>query len=434
MKKFFLLLMMLSVFALAFSACSNGDNEDGIIEVTIPHYKTGDNTGALYFMPIVESFNLAYEGRFRLNIEPMPQHLYPEQLRLLAGQNMLPVLIEGDLDEEWFREVVIPNNMFVDLRPFFSDHPIYNYFNPDNYQHNLTDDGRLITFPHPIQRPMTMFYNEALFQPSRPINQMSWHDVAAELGDNRIAFMTAENAWTTMLAFTSMVAAQPGGAELLINSAGPNERIMDFNQPPLIAAFAQLQYLMANHAQPNAIGAPFAEAANAIFNLDAAIIANGPWMIGDFGPGGAENWGPGFNPDTIRASVLPGNVAVFNPLGYNWWIPSTATPEEQALATAFLNHMYSFENVEFMMEVAGGLIPGFDYSQAFLNNRAEDRLMNEYSASFDANTIIVPAFADTILSSVADMDFGTLLPLLINDSMTPEEFADALTQASRDAS
>ena len=436
MKKYLLMLMFVAVFAFGLTSC-NSDNDaatDGVIVVTIPHYKTAGNSGALYFLPIVESFNARYEGRFRLNIEPMPQDMYAQQLMLLAGQGMLPVLIEGGLDDEWFRSVIIPQNNFVDLRPHFTNQPVYRYLHPAAYAHNLTADGRMITIPNPIQRPMTMFYNEALFQPSRPISELSWAQVSAELGDNNISFMTSDNAWTTMLAFTSMIAEQPGGAEILVNAVATQQGIMDFEQPPIIAALATLQHVMQTHAQPNAIGANFDEAANAFFNLNSAMIANGPWMVGSLTSDPDGNWGPGFNPETIRSSVLPGNVALFNPIGFNWWIPGTASPQEQELAVAFLQHMFSLQNLEFTMEIAGGLIPGFNYSQQFLSNRAADRLMDDYAGSLNANTIIVPAFADTILSSMADMDFPSLLPLLVSGTHTPQQFAAALSQAARDAS
>jgi len=35
---------------------------DGVIEVTLPTYKTGENVGALFFEPLVERFNAANEG------------------------------------------------------------------------------------------------------------------------------------------------------------------------------------------------------------------------------------------------------------------------------------------------------------------------------------------------------------------------------------
>ena len=434
MKKM-LILSLLLIVSLAFTACRGDDAADGgLVTVTIPHYKVGDNAGAQYFLPIVEGFNQRYEGRFHLIIEELPQDMYTSQLRLLAPAGLLPALVEGALDDTWFEEIIIGGNLFTDLRPHFRNLPVYQYFNPINYQHNLTADGRLITVPNPIQRPMTMFYNEALWQPSRPIAEMSWMDVARDLGSQRIAFMTADNSWTTVLALTSMIAAEPGGVALLNGYMSRQERMSDLNHPAIIGGFTTLQYLMSNHAQDNVIGANFSEAANAFFNHNAAIICNGPWMIGDLGPAGAAAWhGPDFRSENVRASTHPGNIALLNPIGYNWWIPNTVSEAEQELALHFLGYMFSLENMEFKMTIAGGLIPGFNYSQAFLNARAEDRIMSEYTASITPNTTIVAPFFDVIVPSVA-YDIGALLPLLIDGSMSPTDFVAELTRRTIAAS
>ena len=446
------IIALAAVAMMTFTACAGGgqpaggatepsaaDAADGsadspagnLTEVTIPHYKVGDNVGSIYFIPLVDSFNERYEGRFRLNIEPMPQNMYPEQLRQLAAQGMLPPLIEGDLDIVWFQEFIIAGNRFVDLWPVFENHPIAPYLNPDNVKFNTSDDGRLITVPQPILRAIQFFYNQDLWQPSRPVRDMSWRELAADLNGERIAFMTAENAWTTMLILSSLIAVEPGGQELLMD--GIHERITDFSHPALVSAFGELQYLMQNHAQPNAIGAPYAEAANSFFNLGSAIIANGSWMIGDFRPEGSDNWGPDFNPESITSDVYPGNVAIANPLGHTWWISSTSSEEEIELAKAFLSFYFEPEQLEFIMLQTGGSVPGLTHSEEFLQARAEDRIMDVYMGAVDGNTIITPAFENAIFSSIANNDLGVLLPLLADGTLTPEGFAEELTRRTADA-
>jgi len=406
-------------------------DDSQLIEVTIPHYKVGDNVGSLYFLPIVEKFNEQYAGRFRLNIEPIPQDMYGEQIMQMGLQGMLPVLIEGGVDDVWFDEFVVPNDLFVDLAPVFENHPTAPYFNADNVAFNTLPDGRLVTVPNPIMFTMQMFYNSEMWQPSSEVRYMNWRELGADLGGESIAFMTGSNAWTLMLPFTSMIAAQPGGVELLNN--GLEERITDFSHPAIIAALEDLQYMMQNHAMPNFVGAGFPEAANSFFNNGSAIIANGFWMIGDFGPGGADNWGPDFNPDAVMASVFPGNIALGNNRGYNWWIPSTSSDEEIELAKAFLSFLFMPEQIEFWMTQMGGMIPGFPHTDEFLQHRAEDRLTGVFMGAADANTIIVPAFADAVYPSIAEHDFPSLLPLLFDGTLTPEEFADELTRLTAEA-
>jgi len=397
-----------------------------VVEVTIPHYKCGENVGGQYFMPMVERFNAEYEGVYHVTIEEVVQDLYRDKIKQLGQQNMLPVVIEGGIDREWFRDVIIANDLFYDLAEFVESNPlIKEFYNADCYEYNLYD-GKLATLPTPFVFQMTMYYNAALWTPSKPVNELSWREVADELGEAKIAFMTSENAWTTMLAFSSMIAAQPGGAELL--NTAIEEKITDFSHPAIIAALEELQYMLQNHATSNTIGAAYADAANIFMNSGAAIICNGSWMIGDFGPDSADKWGEDFNPDTVHAAVLPGNVGLANPIGEGWWIPSYLPQEQIELGLAFLEFMNRPQELEAQMQLFGGAIPGYDYSEEYLAQRAENRLMDEYMAAPDADTIISRTFSDSVPASVADPEFGKLLPKLIDGTLTPAEFAAELTK------
>lgn len=407
---------------------ANETPEEGsgkLIEVTIPHYKTGENVGATFFLPQVERFNEKYAGKYHITIEEITQDVYPEKLKQLGQQGKLPVLIEGG-DVKWMEEVVIPNEMFYDLKDFVDSHPdIKNVISQEAYEYNLYD-GKLVTMMTPIMFPITMYYNEALWNPTKPIAEMSWEEAAADLGDADIAFMTGENAWTTMLTLSSLIAVEPGGAELLLN--GVNDKIMDFNQKPIVDAVAKLQTLMQNNGIPATIGAAYADAANAFYSNSAAVMPNGSWMVPDFMPESADKWSNDFDPEKIHGAVMPGNVAMANPLGYCYWIPSTATQEEVELALAFLEFMYTPQELEASMLALGGLIPGFEYSEEFLASRAKNRIMDEYMKSVEEDTLIVPAFADAIPASVAATEFGKLLPKLVDGSFTAEQFCEELSK------
>jgi raffinose/stachyose/melibiose transport system substrate-binding protein len=53
--------------------------------------------------------------------------------------------------------------------------------------------------------------------------------------------------------------------------------------------------------------------------------------------------------------------------------------------------------------------------------------MDEYAGAVNANTILSYSFADAVPSSLADPEFGKLLPLLINGTYTPAQFCNELT-------
>jgi len=404
-----------------------GASADGLIEITIPHYKVGENVGAKFFLPQVERFNAKYDGVYKISIEEIPQDDYADKIQQLVQQGMAPALIEGG-PQTWLEEVVIPEGLFYDLNPFLANEPgIKDFFLPENIAHN-SRSGKLFSLTYPVVRPMTIFYNGDMFSPSKGFAELSWDDVISELGDNKIAFMTSENAWTTMLALSSMIAAEPGGAELLTN--GVVDKITDFSHPAIVSGMTKLQFLLQNHASSNTIGAAYADAANSFMSMNSALIANGPWMVGDFMPDSEDKWSNGFNGDMVRGDVLPGNVGLANVLGYGWWIPSSVSQAEAEAAWAFIAFMMSAAELEQYMLAEGGTAPRVPVSDSFLAERADNRILDELINAVNANTIFAPAFADAIPSSVADPEFGKLLPKLIDGSLSAEEFCNELTRVA----
>lgn len=426
MKKFLALLLAAAMLLGVTSFAS----ADGVISVTIPHYKSGENVGAIFFLPQVERFNAKYEGKYHIEIEELTQDMYADKIKQLGQQNKLPVLIEGG-ETEWIKNVVIPNHMFLDMTGFLAEHPeVDALLIESNRAYNTTPDGQIFSVSLPVTRPMGMYYNGDMIDlGGKTPADMSWDEFAAAIGDNKIAFMTGENAWTTMLVLSSLIAVEEGGAELL--SSHTVDKIYDFNQPAIINAVGKLQSLLQNYASTNTVGAVYADAANAFMAKQAAVIANGSWMVGDFLEDGGK-WSNGFDGSTVHGAVLPGNVALANTDGFGWWIPATATPEEQEVAMAFIAFMMTQDELEAYMLAEGGVAPNLTVSESYAASAAANPLMYEYVNAVNADTIICPSFGDCVPSSIADTEFGNLLPNLISGSMTPEQFCAELTLAAEE--
>jgi raffinose/stachyose/melibiose transport system substrate-binding protein len=434
MRKGLLLTMLLCLgVSLVFAGGRQvqGGQGSGVVAVTIPHYKSGQNVGGLFFLPQVERFNAAYAGKYKLIIEELVQDMYGPKMQQLSQQGKLPVLIEGGF-QEWIEEYIIPNNMYVDLKPWLDTKPeLRDRLIPATLDYN-TKNGRLFSITYPKVSPIGIYYNAKLYQPSRPFSQMSWDDVIAELGDNKIAFMTSENSWTTMLVLSSLIAVQPGGPEWLRTGARV-AKITDFNNPVMVNAVAKLQTILQKYASANTLGAAYADAANNFMSMRSALIANGSWMIGDFAPDSTDKWSNGFNGADVHADVLPGNVAIGGDgAGYGWWIPSTATLAEQELAKAFIEFIMSPAEMEAHMLAEGGTTPRMQVSQGFLAERAKNRLMDEYSGTVKADTVLSFSFQDAVPTSISE-DFGRVLPLLINGSLNPVQFCRELTVRAQES-
>ena len=428
MKKFLKSISLVLMLSLLLS-CVSLASADGVIEVTLPTYKTGENVGAVFFEPLVERFNAAYEGKYHITLEELTQDMYTDKIKQLGAANALPFLIEGG-DSEWIKQVVIPNDMFVDLSGLIAENNLMDILIDSQVAYNTTADGKVFSICVPVTRPMGLYYNGAMLDlGGKTCAELSWDDVAALLGDNKIAFMTGENAWTTQLVLGSLIAVEEGGAELL--STHTIDKLMDYNQPCVINAVAKLQTLMQKYGTSNQIGAVYADAANAFMSNNAAIIANGSWMVGDFLENGGK-WSNGFDGATVRGDVLPGNVALANNDGYQYWIPASATPEQQEVGKAFILFTLQPENLEAYMLAEGGVAPKLTPSEAYIAAASENKLLYEYVNAVTADTIIVPNVGDIMTSSIGNTEFGNLLPLLVSGELTPEAFCQQLTALAQE--
>lgn len=427
--KMFLKMVSLVLALMMVLSCVSFASADGVIEVTLPTYKTGENVGAVFFEPLVERFNTAYEGKYHITLEELTQDMYTDKIKQLGMANALPFLIEGG-ETEWIKQVVIPGDMFVDLSSFIAENNLMDILVDSNVAYNTTEDGKVFSIWIPVVRPMTMFYNGAMIDlGDKTAADLSWDEFLTYVGDNKIAFMTGENAWTTTLTLSSLIAVEEGGAELLRSHTV--DKIYDFTVPAFVNAVAKLQTIMQNYGIANQVGAVYADAANAFMSNNAAVIANGSWMVGDFNEDGGK-WSNGFDGATVRGDVLPGNVGLANTDGFGWWVPSTVSAEQQEVGLAFIAFMLQQDNLEAYMLAEGGVAPKLAQSEEYIAKASENKLMYEYVNAVNADTIIVPSVGDCMPSSIANTEFGNLLPLLISGDMTAEQFCQQLTQLAEE--
>ena len=433
MKKALMFIMILAFLCAGAMLFAGGETEkaaSGEVVITIPHYKAGQNVGGKFFLPQVERFNQKYAGTYKLVIEEIPQDSYMGKIKQLAQQNKLPALIEG-ADKKWFQDVVIKNGLFFDMADWFNSHKeAKNRVIKDSLEFVTTADGKVSSFPLIVARPIGMFYNSTMVNFNKPVNEMSVDSFKKALGNEKLAFMTAENAWTTSLFFTSIF-VEEGGADIIWG--GVENPVSDYTTDIWIRSFEKLQDFLQNYASANTLGAAYADAANSFMSKNAAVIANGPWMIGDFAPGSSDKWSNGFTGDQVKAAMYPGNMAIFNPTGYFWWIPDNISDSEKEAAMAFLEFINSPEELEAFMLAEGGTAPNLKVSKEFETKLAENRLLSEMDQAVNADTIFVPMVLDVMPPSVASEDFGRLLPKLIDGTYTPLQFGQELSRKAASA-
>lgn len=393
------------------SSTASADTNSGVVEVTIPSYKTGENAGAAFFEPQVERFNEKYAGKYKINLESVPQDsIFNDRLKQLAQQNKLPVLVEGG-DPDWVKNVVIPNGLAYDLTDWIDATPaVKDVLIDDSREYCSNEDGRVMTMPLATVRPIGFFYNSDMWSTDADISAMSMDEFVSAL-----------------------VAEEDGGVEWL--KSGTETKITDFNQPCFINAVAKLQNLLQNNAASNSVGAAYADAANAFMSEQAAIIANGPWMSSDFESSNSDKWSNGFDGAKVRASLFPGDIGIADTATFGeWWISASAPEDEIALAKAFLEFIYSPAELEAYMLAEGGDTPKLTYSDDFKAKQGETQVLADLAADTTTDTVFVPRILDVIPASVANTEFGKLLPSLADGTCTPEQFAQWMSDKAAEAS
>ena len=407
-----------------------------MVEIKFPTYLAGENVGAKFFLPEVERFNEKYEGKYKITVEEVPQASYADKIKQLAQQNKLPVLVHapgsGGIDTQWFKQVILANDMAYDLSDFAKENPDVAANWVDGSVDFCTVDGKLICKPLSVIKPVGLFYNSSMYTSDKDIKDMSMDEFMESLGDNKIAFQTAENGWTSALLLAALIGNEEGGADLLNNNT--DEKLYDYTAEPFVNGVAKLQTLLENNASSNTIGAAYADAANAFMSKNASIICNGSWMSTEFDAGSSDKWSNDFNGDDVKATIYPGNIALTNERNYGeFWVSNNATDEEKEAAEAFLAFRDSQEEIEALILAEGGTAPKLTYTDDFKNKLKENRILSELSESMDENTKYVAPLGDIFPASVADTEFGKLLPKLADGTLTPEEFCQELTKKAEEA-
>lgn len=407
-----------------------------VTEITFPSFKTGQNVGAELFLGQVERFNQAYEGQYKINVEEIPQDAYGEQMKQLALQNDLPVIVHaagsGSVDIQWFEDVIIENEMYYDLSGWLNERPeLTEIMIEEIAEFNTQEEGSVVSLPDYRVRPPFLYYNESMYNPETPVREMSLDEFKESLGENKIAFMTGENVWTTGIFWTAIIANEEGGAELL--SSYSNGELEDVTDPIFISSIEKLQAYIADNGTENTLGAIYADAANAFMSKNAALIANGPWMTVDFEEASSDKWSNDFSGTDIRGDYFPGNVGISSYEVYGDWISASASEEEVELALTWFEFVLSPEEIETNILSEGGQTPNYEPSEEFITALQEQTILYDIQEATTDEITYVPNILDLLPASVSGNDLARFLPQLVTGELSAEEFAQAITSAAQAA-
>ncbi len=424
MKRILAVLLCLVLVLSLVTACGSKEetSSDGPVTIRLATFQVGVNASAPWFASVIEAFNKEYEGKIKLDIEEIPgDQAYVDKMKTYISMNDLPDLVfTGGYN---LMDDALSANALVDLTPYFkADSEFAARFFDDDIAYN-SRDGKI--YGVPVERqPVTYFYNKALFEKAgigSPAK--TWDEFMMQLeelkaaGITPVSMDTLDSAWLSSLWLNSMVGTLSTESNAWMNQSMPK----DYNSPDFIKAVEMTQKMLMNYTTKDALGGKYENGANNFLNGKTAMIANGPWMISDFQEKGddfVKNLGTALYPnDGIFSGSMPGYLV---------------GSKDQAHADAAVEFLKFITNEAMqgkMVEMYSSIPANknVEISQAVID---QNPLLGEIVELQGEAKIVYGNYQSLWYSNVVT-ELDRQYPLLAAGSITPEQFAQALTDAAK---
>ena len=395
----------------------------GPIVLNYAHYDVGTQLSVPWWNAVYQRFNQKYAGKIQLTIEELPTDtMYAEKMKVLAASKQLPDVIDG---KNGIRDLAIQNGQAVELTPYLNRDPDFRdkAIGPAALSANTRSDGKIYSITAGSQ-VIGYYYNKDLFQKAGITPAKTWDewfsncDKLKAIGVAPIAMMTGENSWTTDLILSVMVASRGTTGQTFMNTLHPQT----YQIPEMIGGLTDIQRCLQNYTTPDALGANYANAANNFFMEQAAIIANGPWMIADFS--NTDKTSAGFD-KKVAWSMFPGDGLVTS---YAEGYVLCSSPDKADAGWTWLQALTDRDSQIDALRLMGQLPVAVDLQIPDDVRQSMPMVVQHADAvgkmKYHGNTFDVVAY-----SSVVDA-FGRYYPQLASGALTPAAMAAQLDQAA----
>ena len=421
--------LLIVALVLLLSATMVGAAQNGPVTISFPWWVGGGTSGSdMWFKQAVDSFNEQYANQYKLDIEFLPgQAAYIEKMKSIFATGKLPPLVTLKRDPT-LAQLWVDQDLLVDLTPYFDSSPAWQALSIKDSVELNTINGKLVAAPDAFLTPIGLFYNMELLGKAGvtavPTTLDEFFNTLEKLkaaGIPAISLHTQDTGWSAMLVFESLLAQTPQGIEFM-DTKDPDS----FNKPFVIDALKNLQRVL-QFTTADAIGAPFSIAANNFLSEKTAIMPNGPWMIADFR--NPDKAAAGFG-DKLASALYPGNVAVADTgrqLG-EYAAVKGYSQEVTDGVVAFAKHMRSAAVLRARVIQLGSTAPNLALTDAD-KEQIDPLAVQLIDLVQRENPPILANFQAQWNSTIQNETIVQGLPQLALGNITPEEFAQMLTDA-----
>lgn len=397
------------------------------IVINYPTFQCGVNTASPVVDQLIEEFNAEYAGKYRIQKEDVPGDAnYVDKIKVQLGTGDLPPVVYGGgynlLDLALAKDVVVDLTSYVEADPewkaLYSDVALTTN-SRDGKIYASSSEGSLVGY----------FYNKDLFaQAGIDAPATTWDefwqqcDKLKAAGITPLALDTADSAWVTSLWAGAMIATSGDEGYEFMKQMNP----IDYNNQPTIDAFTNVQKMLQEYTTLDAIGGKYEHAANNFLSGQAAMIANGPWMIGDFSD---ETKTTADFADKVGVAIFPGNFVYDAPI-QGYFVTKQDDPALEEAAVEMVKFFTSAHAQQVALEVQG-MVPASSTVEITETAKQNYPLLVEFLDLAEGATVRTDNLQATMYPNLLDV-VSQDLPLLASGEMTPTEFCQTLsTEAAK---
>lgn len=397
------------------------------IVINYPTFQCGVNTASPVVDQLIEEFNAEHAGKYRIQKEDVPGDAnYVDKIKVQLGTGDLPPVVYGGGYN--LLDLALAKDVVVDLTPYVEADPEWKALYSDVALTTNSRDGKIYASSSEGSL-VGYFYNKELFEkagiaePAKTWDEF-WEqcDKLKAAGITPLALDTADSAWVTSLWAGAMIATSGDEGYEFMKQMNP----IDYNNQPTIDAFTNVQKMLQEYTTLDAIGGKYEHAANNFLSGQAAMIANGPWMIGDFSD---ETKTTADFADKVGVAIFPGNFVYDAPI-QGYFVTKQDDPALEEAAVEMVKFFTSAHAQQVALEVQG-MVPASSTVEITETAKQNYPLLVEFLDLAEGATVRTDNLQATMYPNLLDV-VSQDLPLLASGEMTPTEFCQTLsTEAAK---
>lgn len=348
------------------------EEEENIVDIPIL-LRIDPETGEEEYTDLIEGFNEEYSGRYRIDVQWVKdtEQGYRERLKILNVYDQLPIIVTDAAFSTDFRELMIHNKRYLNLYPYLEGR--------EEWQELLEKASSEEIYMVPLNRGLYssagLYYNKKLFQEAGlEVFPQTWEeffeclDKLQKAGITPLALHGGGEYWSSMLISTAYMCSTERGKNFL------EEYFPDSYDNQSIKEMLFCMDYIYDYTFDDALEINFNQAQERFMKGEAAIIANGYWMLQDVEAAKQED---------IGFAPFPDNMMMIDEQMSSWAVIASYSEEEIEGAVEFLNYRQKISAVD--EENASALEKEYisvlkETKNSFVNYqfRWEEQLLNEF--------------------------------------------------------